>query len=1172
MRQLPGLMEKQEARTGSEKLSICRVAVEIDSDTYLKYNKDTSAIIEQVLSSIERSTQVFEKEINTHLVVTSIRIWKDNDPFRQSNSLSILLGILASTPPATQNFDKRIYLYTKQPSDYSGIAYLPGSMSVAPLTYVPTILHELGHNFNSPHTQSCSWPGGPIDFCVASEGNCYDKSLDQITNGTIMSYCEKISTFHPLCRAVMMNHAETSMAKIEALPEIKFSLPQNDISKGDFLSWPAVTTATSYRVSYSLRSDFQGELIEDTPFNGFSTHELILNSDYFIRVKAINSFGNSPWSDALKLHVNAKKIESPDILAPKGDQTVVSPNSMTNLSFSQIQDAVNYRIQIAFSTDINFNNPIINQIIQSTAFEYQHIYETCYRWRVRAENGENIGNWSNEAFFSVNAGKNRRFHLPIPDNMTNVPVTFPFSYYPIGRNSKVRISVADNREMANPILIRNYDTYDICTDIIKDLPANSKLFLRIEEWNEDRNYYPVESLSDYTVSFTTGTKGKIAGLTFLTELDQKTFGVRYQKLAFTENYVWALVQNAGLVQLDQNNLSFKVNSRSSTDGLIGFTYTSAIRSNRSLGLHALTNGQNNENRFTTLRNEDTNAGYDLVKLPGTITDFNPDGKLFWSSNVLYQLSLAGLVPIKTLEENTNILQVETFRNKAYILVHQNSSSGSFVIVLNLDNLQVAEKIDADTDPLIKKSINQIRIGDDGRIWLKQYDSVTGRTSIAVSVAGKWTLFDYTNSALTNISFLCLAPGGTAYVLTTGAETKIFKYDNAKWTQIGATIPLQYFGSELQVDKNENMWILGMFGLARLTTCSPVPVISSIKNTIDSGDEIQIKAQNCTNGQIWSWKNQERNVKDSLVKSDSIIKLTLLSTTYFTVRCAGSNCSSDDTTFTIKVNPVISVRGTDKKEYCQAEEIIVNVLITGSLEADNIFGAILKSGDGTQYNVTKLKLNGDNIQFSLPSEVTPGNYILKIKTSNPVKVSKDSVSIIIHEIPSARLTTDKTELIPVTDTAKILVMLIGNKPWTFTLWNNQPITTELQDYQMNFSLSENYSYSLTVKNLSDRYCKTGTVLNTLTITPVIITSVSNLQNDYQIDIYPNPTTDKIIIKFKSPVTKESQFLLYDQKGTRIQSFTTKNSFSEWDISSIPLGLYLIKTNSKRGVQSWKIVKE
>ena len=53
---------------------------------------------------------------------------------------------------------------------------------------VEVITHELGHNFGSPHTQSCSWPGGALDNCYATEEGC-PPGPAPTNGGTIMSYC-----------------------------------------------------------------------------------------------------------------------------------------------------------------------------------------------------------------------------------------------------------------------------------------------------------------------------------------------------------------------------------------------------------------------------------------------------------------------------------------------------------------------------------------------------------------------------------------------------------------------------------------------------------------------------------------------------------------------------------------------------------------------------------------------------------------------------------------------------------------------------------------------------------------------------------------------------------------------------------------------------------------------
>lgn len=71
---------------------------------------------------------------------------------------------------------------------------------------IEVIAHELGHNFGSPHTHSCSWGDNwnqPIDCCGIDAGygdsNCscddaISTDADMEGGGTIMSYCHLTGT------------------------------------------------------------------------------------------------------------------------------------------------------------------------------------------------------------------------------------------------------------------------------------------------------------------------------------------------------------------------------------------------------------------------------------------------------------------------------------------------------------------------------------------------------------------------------------------------------------------------------------------------------------------------------------------------------------------------------------------------------------------------------------------------------------------------------------------------------------------------------------------------------------------------------------------------------------------------------------------------------------------
>ncbi|RRB04030.1 M12 family metallo-peptidase [Larkinella rosea] len=293
MGQAKQLLANQQARKAATPRNICRIAVDIDSETYLQFDKDTNQIRGYVLKQIEAVSQVYEREINTQLVVVRIHIWKDaaSDPYKGESDLYKLFATLINVwGKGFQEikYDKVSYLYTKVVTGAGGLGSLGGTYSAAPLKYLKTIAHELGHNFGSPHTQDCSWAGGPIDYCANIEGNCnYTGSL-QTAQGTIMSYCSSQSfQFHPLCQAVMTVHADKNFAKLTAAPDKAPVLPAElSLSGSPFLYWDGQPQAERFDIEIAETADFAKKIVSDsTAFNGYDVSLLKTESIVFCAFK-----------------------------------------------------------------------------------------------------------------------------------------------------------------------------------------------------------------------------------------------------------------------------------------------------------------------------------------------------------------------------------------------------------------------------------------------------------------------------------------------------------------------------------------------------------------------------------------------------------------------------------------------------------------------------------------------------------------------------------------------------------------------------------------------------------------------------------------------------------------------------------------------------------------------
>ena len=831
IRNLPTIISQQNARTAAGETTICRIAVDIDSDTYLKYERDTVAIIQKVLENIGKASKFYEREANMRILVTGIRILKEvsSDPYAGQSDIFALLGILGNNLSSSTNFDKKLYLYTKPVTGgAAGVAFIGGSYNVSTLENINVILHELAHNFGSFHSNNCQWPGGPIDYCGGVEGGCYDKSLETSTNQSLMNPCGGNvggRPLHPMIQAVIKAHAEANFAKIESAP-LPISLP-GDIKapKGDFYFWPASLNARSYEFSYSSNSSFSGETILGSPDNGISLLQQTIGTEYFARVRALNSFGVSDWSNTIKIRIDPDQPDVPLLLAP-ATGTIFPSQQFVTLLFSNVPGATAYRIQVSPLYDFEFSNPT-DEIITQNQFVFQ-TYLGGYKWRVKAIQGEKTGKWSETGYVSANPKLNEiGLFLPIPENRLNVPRTLPIRYMPNELYPNITITIADNPDFNDPLFQRNYTPHSEIADVCTGLPANTKLYLRVQGRPDDLLNYPDRDQINYTVDFTTGDIDAPSGLKFLSETNQLVFGRMNPKIVVSKEHIWLSVIDAGFIKLDQKTLTFETFNRQNTDGLLGVGLNNAVRTDDELNVYVLNSGVAGVLRKVKLLNEVPSSGAVLTQIntESYVLGYDPQNSIFWTQREIFKETPGGPVLLRQLSAGQYITDIKFRNNTAWILFESYSPvySGE-VLVMDLVNPSMVYMINSLTSPAIANFINQIEIQNDGKIWLRQTDIFTSQSSIAYYNGLSWTFFNALNSPFgSQITGLGLSPSGIPYILASGNDTQVYRFNNNSWEKVGATLPFKDFGGDLWIDKNENFWISNKYGLSVLTSEGALPV-------------------------------------------------------------------------------------------------------------------------------------------------------------------------------------------------------------------------------------------------------------------------------------------------------------------------------------------------------------
>lgn len=187
------------------------IAVESDYDAYTFFGNSVDRTSNYIIALYVPVSAIYCRDVNVQLQITYLRVWSDvNDPYSNQSTSSPLLNEFRNYWNANMQAVPRTlaHMITTRPGGLGGIAWLNALCASTSSGYgyafsdidgvfnqLPTyswdcmvVAHETGHNFGSPHTHSCSWPGGPIDSCYAVEGGCYSgPAIARV--GTIMSYC-----------------------------------------------------------------------------------------------------------------------------------------------------------------------------------------------------------------------------------------------------------------------------------------------------------------------------------------------------------------------------------------------------------------------------------------------------------------------------------------------------------------------------------------------------------------------------------------------------------------------------------------------------------------------------------------------------------------------------------------------------------------------------------------------------------------------------------------------------------------------------------------------------------------------------------------------------------------------------------------------------------------------
>ena len=287
---------------------------------------------------------------------------------------------------------------------------------------------------------------------------------------TISPNYASISTFQPSPQNPSLISPDDKSIKLPLLQEF---------------TWTPTIYTSSYRLVIAkdnLFTQIVTNILVPENFYKFTDSVLEFSTNYYWKVRSVNSGGESDWSQTWSFTTQTVPPLAVKLISPANNATDV--DFAAKFIWKGIPNIINYQIEIAKDKDflnIIFSN---NEILDTTFTNQSNIFEAkgIYFWRVRAKNESGVGTWSEVWSFQVVENFTQLITLNQGWNI--------ISTYLIPANDSLEVIFKDIK--SNIVLVKDNDGHTY----IPEYEIND-----IGGWNSSTAYYVYSSI-DQTLSIT----------------------------------------------------------------------------------------------------------------------------------------------------------------------------------------------------------------------------------------------------------------------------------------------------------------------------------------------------------------------------------------------------------------------------------------------------------------------------------------------------------------------------------------------------------------------------------------------------------------------------------------------------------------------------------------------
>ncbi len=250
----------------------------------------------------------------------------------------------------------------------------------------------------------------------------------------------------------------------------------NDINLN--LVWHKATDATAYQLLIAEDSTFSTNLKDyDVTDTLLLINNLEYNKNYWWKIASKNNNGISEYS----LPWQFKTGYAPVILvSPENNK--LNERIPTTFQWQEHISINNYHIQIAEDNTFSKINLDSNNILDVSQLIVNSIkYNKEYFWRVRVENSDNIGIWSD--IFSFKTTLDKAGLRSPANNSKYLPTELTFLWFAVNGASRYNLQISKDDTFED--LYFSQDTIATTSASINDLPNKSTLYWRVRGLNND---------------------------------------------------------------------------------------------------------------------------------------------------------------------------------------------------------------------------------------------------------------------------------------------------------------------------------------------------------------------------------------------------------------------------------------------------------------------------------------------------------------------------------------------------------------------------------------------------------------------------------------------------------------------------------------------------------------